>query len=164
MSPLGWRACWSGTMLLAWLALAGCAKEPDAPEQQVRAYVAAGEMAVQERQLDQAKALISPDYRDEAGRGRRELVQLLAVHLLRNKSIHLFTRIEQLHILEPQQRKAEIILFAAMAGSPITGIEQLTALRADLYRFELLLGKDTDEQWLLLSVRWRHATPQELIH
>jgi uncharacterized protein (DUF2237 family) len=43
----------------------------------------------------------------------------------------------------------------------ISDASLLASLRARVYRFELELAKPDDE-WLLQSARWQHATPGDL--
>ncbi len=137
------------------LLLGACGPEPLSPQQQVRAYIAAGEAAAEARELGRLRALIAPDYADELGRTRPLLLRIVAGYFLRHKSIHILTRIQRLKITGDDS--ARVLVYAATASTPIGGVEQLLGLRADLHRFDLRLGRDEEGEWRLLSATWRRA-------
>jgi len=141
--------------------LTACGGDESSPEEQIRRYIAEGETAAEGRELKRLRELIAETYTDQAKRTRRDLVRLLGGYFIRHKSIHLFTRIASLQI--KAEKQAGVVLYVAMAGSPISEAEQLLLLRADLHRFELELGKGEDDQWRLLSARWRRAIPDDFI-
>ena len=147
--------------VLLLLSLTACGGDESSPEEQVRRYIAEGETAAEGRELKRLRELIAENYTDQAKRTRRDLVRLMGGYFFRHKSIHLFTRLASLQIKDEKQ--AGVVLYVAMAGSPISGTEQLISLRADLHRFELELGKGEDDQWRLLSAHWRRATPDDFI-
>lgn len=162
----GCRTClpWcrlSSCLALALLLLSACGERGVTPEEQVRRYIAKGEATVEARKLTDIRDLIAENYSDADKRTRRDLLRLIGGYLLRHKSIHLLTRTDHLRI--KNERQAEVVLYVAMAGSPISGVEQLLAMRADLHRFELELGKNKDDDWQLLSARWRRATMDDFL-
>jgi hypothetical protein len=140
--------------------LVACGGEPATPEERVRAWLWAGETAAENGRLRVLMEMISARYKDGEGRNRRGVVQLLAGHFRRHRSIHVLTRIER--IAFPTQGQAQVVLYAAMAASPIEGAQSLTNMRADLQRFELDLA-DEDGEWKLLSAAWRPASTQDFI-
>ncbi|MEW7981215.1 MAG: hypothetical protein AB2813_15930 [Candidatus Sedimenticola endophacoides] len=75
-------------------------------------------------------------------------------YFLRHKSIHLLTQIERIELLD--EERARVVLFVAMAGSPLEGVEQLLNLRADLHRFELDLVLE-QAQWRVARAHWQRA-------
>lgn len=154
LHALWWRLV---AVLIIPLLFAACGGEEDTPEAQVRRYLAEAEATVEARKITAIQGLISERYADSAKRTRQDLLRLIGGYFFRHKSIHLLSRIERLEISE--EGRAEVVLYVAMAGSPIEGIEQLTAIRADLHRFELLLGQDNAGVWQLLSAGWRRAMP-----
>lgn len=147
-------------LLSLLMLLTACGKELS-PEEQVRRYIAEGEDAVEARELKHIRDLISEHYADPAKRTRRDLTRLVGGYLLRHKSIHLLTRIDRLQVRD--ERRAEVTLYVAMAASPITGVEQLLAMRADLHRFELELEKGEEDNWQLLTARWRRASMDDFV-
>ena len=142
-------------VVLALSLIPACSSEPDTPEARVRAYLAAGEVAAEERDLTGLKEMISTGYKDREGRDRRSLVQLMAGYFFRHRSLHLLTQIEE--ITFPSENRARVVLLAAMAASPVADTDSLLSLRADLYRFELELAVE-DSEWKLVSAAWRPAT------
>ena len=147
------------SLLIFSLLLTACGGEEDTPESQVRRYLTEAEAVVEARKISAVRGLISERYSDRAKRTRRDLLRLIGGYFFRHKSIHLFTKVDHLQIREEGQ--AEVVLYVAMAGSPIEGIEQLPAIRADLHRFELELGQDEAGEWRLLSAGWRRATLED---
>ena len=146
---------------LSALLLAACGGEPDDPEARLRSAIASAEQAVEARSLKQAASYIADDYRDDRGHDRRAVSQLLFAYLQRNRNIHLLSRIAELE-LDADGRAAQVLLYVAMAGSPIASLEEVATLRADLYRFELQFI-DGQQGWQLLSADWRRAGLEELL-
>jgi hypothetical protein len=73
---------------------------------------------------------------------------------LRHKNIHLFTRIDEIELLT--ENEAIVRLHVAMAGRVISDVDALSALRAQIYRFELQLARQGD--WLLRQAAWTPAS------
>jgi len=103
--------------------------------------------------------VIAPDYSDAHGRTRRDLQRMVIGHFLRNRSIHLLLRVEEVQPLEGNQARA--VLLAGIAGSPVDGFQQLLALRASLYRMELTFQLGDDIQ--LVHADWRRVNPEEVL-
>ena len=141
------------TILLA--AVYGCSGNQDDPEFQVRQMIDNAEEAVEERSIMTTRGFISKDYKDNQGRQKKELDQLVAAYILRNKSIHLVTRVHEIALNE-DGTQASVILYVGMAGVPVNSIDQLVVTRADLYRFDLLLAIE-DDQWMLRKGSWHQA-------
>jgi hypothetical protein len=154
-------------MRLRWLAplcallLAACGAEPDDPETRLRSTIASAEQAVEDRSLKQVAAFIAADYRDDRGHDRRAISQLLFAYLQRNRNIHLLSRITELQ-LDGAANSADVRLYVAMAGSPIASLDEVTALRAELYRFDLRFT-DGEHGWQLQRADWRRARFDELL-
>ena len=139
--------------LLLVIVLSACS-DPDTPEQQLRQWLAEVEDAAEQRSAGELRRAVADDYRDEAGHDKADLSGLIRLYLLRHQSIHLLTRIQSIELPAPDQ--GSMVVLAAMAGSPLADIDALTAIRADLYRFEFELVYDGDD-WLLKQARWRPA-------
>ncbi len=135
-----------------------CSKEDNSPEQQIQRFVVAGEEAAEQRDLSSIKKLIADTYSDAGKRNKKDIVRVTAGYFLRHKNIHLFTRIGELTF--PVEGKAQVQLFVAMAGSPVTDLETLMSLQADLYRFDMVLLRH-DNEWLLTDVAWRQAITED---
>ena len=155
-------SCLSIIGLLLLLAT-GCAdREVDKPEDRIHQYIEAGKQAAENRDTGALAALIAEDYQDDRQLDKASLIKLSRGYFLRHKNIHLFTRIDAIRLDVPpdQAQRAEVEVYVAMAGQPISHIEALSGIHARLYRFELLLIDDGGE-WQLLSARWKRARLKE---
>jgi hypothetical protein len=137
--------------------LFACGRE-DSPEKQIEKLVAAGKEAVEARKPGELKELIAEHYGDDHGRTRRDIVALAARYLYANKNIHLFTRIGELTFSGPDT--ARLRIYAAMAGQNVSDLDALLNMRADLYLFDLDLGRK-DGEWLVVRADWRPAGWEE---
>lgn len=140
------------------LLLTACGEELT-PEAEVRQFIATAKAAAEKRDVIGLSELVSEHYGDNSRRDRRELIGMTTGYFLRHKNIHLFTQVET--IAFPAADQSEVILYVAMAGTPVAGAQALIDLRADLYRFDLTLGKENDE-WRLLRGRWQRANVKEV--
>ena len=145
-------------LLLLLLALAACTQARESPEDQLRAFLAQAEKAVEERDAGALKALIADDYRDEEGRDKRALVGYATYQMLREGSLHLSTRLLAAEFPEP--RRANAVVLAAMARTRIE-LFSLPDVDADVYRFTLALRRD-DDQWQVARAEWRPATVEDV--
>lgn len=131
-----------------------CDDSPNSPEDEIRQFIEAGVEAAEERSLDDLALLVDDDYLDEQAYDKKRLGSLLSVYFFRHRNIHLFTRINEIDLLNENQ--ASVRLQLAMAGSEITGLSALSSLRAQIYSFELQLIRR--EAWLLRSATWSPAS------
>ena len=145
-------------LTLCWL-LQACAEEPRGPEAQLRATVAAAERAAEAKNLGAVKALISQRYADDRGQDRKAFEAVLTLTFLRNQTIHLLTRVDSIELPEP--KRAQLRVFVAMAGGPLSGAADLLRMRAHLYRFDLDLEDEDGGDWKLTSAEWRPAEPED---
>ncbi len=152
------RGRWRVLCLAAALALGACSDDRRSPEAEVRDFVARGVDAGEARSIDAIDALLHPEYLDQQGYNRAQLLKLLRAYFFRHENIHLFTRIDEIRLLGDDE--AEVRLFVAMAGKVISDITALPALRARLYRFELRLLRD--DEWRLQHARWEPANLGDL--
>lgn len=146
-----------GCAALALAALA-CSGDPETPEARVRAVFAAIEAAAQARDVAALEEHVSDAYSDPRGHDKRELGAVAAMHLLRNESVHLLTRVRELEIAPDGTARA--IALVAMAATPIPGPELLPTLRADLHRFDVEL-REEDGTWRVTRAEWRPASLAE---
>jgi hypothetical protein len=102
--------------------------------------------------------MIHDSYLDQRGYNKQQVRSLLRVYFLRHKNIHLFTRIGEIELLGDNQATAW--LHVAMAGSVISDIDAISALRARIYGFELRLVKQ--DEWLLQHASWKPASLVDL--
>lgn len=131
-----------------------CSSERDDPEAQVRALLAQGEAAAEKKESGVLRGMISEKYSDSQGQDKKAVEAILRYYFLRNESIHLFTRIQQITIPKPDA--AQAVVMVAMAGQPIADARELERLRADLHRFEITLARENGE-WKVTRAEWRRA-------
>ena len=148
------KFCSAIFLLLSVLLLAGCSDGPDSPEAEIERFIDNGLDAAESRSVDGLTGLVHANYRDQQGRNRDQLGLLLRAYFFRHKSIHLFSRIDDIEILD--ENRANVVLHVAMAGTVISDVNALAALSARIYRFELQLIKQGD--WLLRHASWAPAT------
>lgn len=139
--------------------LLGCSKT-QTPEERVRAMIAQAEQAAERKESGKLRALLSERYSDDEGRDRRGLDGILRVYLLRHEAIHVLTRIERIEF--PQPGNADVALYVAMAGRPLSAASELANFNADLYRLELRLVEE-DGAWRVRRAAWRRAELGEFL-
>ncbi len=149
------------TILLAlWLGilLQACSAGGDSAQDQIRKTIEAGVEAAEARSSADLGDMIQGDYLDQKGYNKQQLTGLLRAYFFRHKNIHLFTRIDEIELLG--ETRALVRLHVAMAGSVISDVDAVSALRARIYSFELRLIKDGD--WLLQHASWTPASIVDL--
>ncbi len=140
--------------MIGALVLVACSPPADSPEAEVRALVARAQAAAEARNVRDLRALIAEEYVDAHGHDRKAVENLIRLHVLRNQSVHLLTRIRGVTFPEPD--RATVSVAAAMAGRPVARPDDLVGLTADLYRFDLELIRDRGE-WRVSSAAWAPA-------
>ena len=141
---------------LVWaiVLMQACSETAESPEDEIRAFIESGVEAAENRSLDGLDDLVHGNYLDQKGYNKQRLSGLLRVYFFRHKNIYLFTKIEEIDLLAGNQ--ATVRLYVAMAGSVISDVDAIAALRAQIYQFELQLTKEDD--WLLRHASWRPAS------
>ncbi len=139
---------WAVTLIQA------CSDNAESPEKEIRRFIDAGISAAENRSIDELGNLMHENYLDQKGYSKKQLGSLLRAYFLRHKNIHLLTKIDSIEILADNQ--AAVRMHVAMAGSVISDVVALSALRARIYRFELQLVKQDD--WLLRHAVWAQAS------
>ena len=138
--------------ILAMLAAAGAALPaacgaPSDPEAELRAWVAAAEEEAEGKDRRALVDRIAASYGDARGNDREQISDMFRFYMLRQQSIALLTKIDEIEI--QGDSAAEMTLTVGMAGTDAGAF----GVNADAYRFELELEKDGDE-WLLIGARW----------
>ena len=139
----------AGLLLAGSLCLGGCG-EPQAPEAQVRALLAAGEAAAEARDLAGVLEHVSGDYRDGRGGGREELRQYLRGYFVMHQSVHLLTRIESVEF--PYRDYARVRLTLGTLGREAAGATAFD-VAADLHDVVLELQLE-DDGWRVVRAAW----------
>lgn len=139
-----------GLMLSIGLSLlAACGGEAPEynPEDEIRAWVARGEAAAEEKDRGGLLDMISEYYADGRGNDHEGIGNMLRIYFFRQDSIALLTSIDNIAMMG--DTAAMVNVTAGMAGTSSGAI----GLNADAYRFEFELEKQDDE-WLLIGARW----------
>ena len=124
------------------------------PEQRLRATIATGIEAGEQKDHGTLAELVSAEYADPRGRERRELLNLVRGYLSQLGPIHIFTVEKSLVITSPG--RAEVTLLVAVASVPMESIADLRQSTADLGRVDLTFVEEGGE-WKLLAVQWSQA-------
>jgi hypothetical protein len=147
------RSAWI-IILTILLSIAACSSGKDSPVAQVRALITQAELVAEKKDSGTLRRLVSEKYSDSQGQDKKAIEAILRYYFLRNETIHLFTRVQQIAI--PQPEIAQAIVMVAMASQPIAGAEELKRLRADLHRFDITLARENGE-WKVTRAEWRRA-------
>lgn len=142
------------------LFITACSDDDTTPESQVRNFIQTATELAEKRDALELKELIARDYSDDHGFNQANLIRMAAGYFLRNRNIHLLTRIHSIDF--PVQNQAKVTVYVAMAGHPVSAIDSLTNIRAQLYRFDLQLVY-REATWLIRSAHWQQASLQEFI-
>jgi len=135
------------TVSVVLMALAACSEPPSEPEEELRAWVAAGVEAAENKERRNLVGMISESYVDARGNERSDVENLLRVYFLRQNNIGLLPNIEEITVYG--DTAAELVMTVGMAGTN----DGVLGFSADAYRFELELEKDGDD-WQLIAARW----------
>lgn len=139
--------------LVLLLQMISCSKDSK-PEDIVKKFISLCEEAVKDRNGRSLRGLISDRYHDQQGRTKQDLSPIISGYILRNRSIHIFSRLESISSPSPDQINATILV--AMAGRPVTKVSMLPTVNADMYWFDIVLDNEKGE-WRLTSSVWRQA-------
>ena len=131
---------------LACLLVTACGREASDPENEIRAWIAAGVEAAQNEERREIVSMISPTYTDARGNSRDDIENILRVYFLRTDNVTLVTRIEDIRIVGDDVAEVDLTVGGAGASSNVLGFS------ADAYRFSLELIRDED--WRLISAQW----------
>ncbi|MDH5455399.1 MAG: hypothetical protein OEY37_04950 [Gammaproteobacteria bacterium] len=144
MNRLTRTLCTLGVILMT---LAACGEPPSEPEEELRAWVAAGVEAAESKERRSLVDMISTSYADARGNKRGDIENLLRVYFLRQNKIALLPNVEEITVYG--DTAAKLVMTVGMAGTN----DGVLGFSADAYRFELELEKDGDD-WQLLAARW----------
>lgn len=132
---------------LIFLQLAACGGEPSDPEAEVRAWIAQGEAAAEEKDRGELLDMISETYADARGNSHESIGDMLRVYFFRQQSIALLTSIDDITLMGDTAAMVNLTVGMAGTGSGAIGLD------ADAYRFEFELEK-LDDEWMLIGARW----------
>lgn len=127
--------------------LVACGESPSEPEEELRAWVAAGVAAAENKERRGLVGMISDAYVDARGNDRADIENMLRVYFLRQHKIGLLTKIEDITVYGDTAAKLDMTVGMAGTNDGVLGFS------ADAYRFELELEKDGND-WQLIAARW----------
>jgi hypothetical protein len=133
--------------MLPCVLLQGCGGAGDSPEDELRRWVSSAQAAVEAEDRATLMNMLAENYADARGNDRNAIDQVLRFYFLRQDSLVLLSKIEEITI--SGETAAIVKLTAAMAGAN----NAASGFSADAYRFELELEHD-DDDWLLVAARW----------
>lgn len=136
--------------LAAIFALAGCGPS-GTPEDEIRALVDAAELAAEERDATDLRALIADDYRDPSGRSAGDVRSVLHGYLVAHQSIRLITRIDSIELEGTELARLKVTV--GMLGRDANS-DSNWDLAGDVYRFDLRLAREDDE-WRVIRAGWQ---------
>lgn len=133
----------------------GCAPRAT-PEQQVRAVVAAGEAAAENRDHRALMALVSSRFTDDRGGDVEELAQHLRAYLMSHPALRLATRIEDVQFPYDDMARARVTVGTLSTGADDQAVgpgANLLDLAADLHSIELELQREGND-WKVTRAQW----------
>ena len=147
---------------ICWLAVAlACGGDPLSPEEQVRTVIEGMEQAAEAGDVSAFKAAVSESYEDERGYDKRSLAAYVTYHVMRHSHRRFFARVRSVEIRD--SGRAEVVVVAAISGRDVSGLEELAALNADVYKIDLDLDDEGDGDWRVVWAQWRRTAPTDLL-
>lgn len=152
-------ACRNGTpirrrnslLLAVALACAGCGPS-GTPEDEIRALVDAAELAAEERDAADLRALVADDYRDAGGRTAADIRGILHGYLIAHQSIRLITRIDSIELEGTELARLQVTV--GMLGRNADS-DSNWDLAGDVYRFDLRLAREDGDDWRVIRAGWQ---------
>jgi len=129
------------------MALSACGEPPSEPEEELRAWVAAGVEAAENKERHSLVDMISSSYIDARGNERDDIENMLRAYFFRQNKIGLLPDIKEITVYG--DTAAKLVMTVGMAGTN----DGTLGFSANAYRFELELEKDGDD-WQLIAARW----------
>jgi hypothetical protein len=151
---------WKIVSLALLLTVSACGKTVS-PEAQIRARINAAGAAADKKEISTLREIVSDKYSDSQGQDKRVVEGVLRLYFIRNETLHVFTRTTSVEF--PEKDKALAVVYVAATGQQIVNAQELSRVRADLYRFELSFVKE-DKDWRVARAEWRPAELADFIH
>ena len=145
--------------LLIITQITACSDDSTTPESEIKTYIKSGVLAAENRNHHALGDLISEHYHEKKHTNKKQLLKVAHTYFFLHKNIHLFTKIN--NITFKNKNQASVLLYIAMTGTVITDLNQLSRVRAQIYKFELLLIKD--DAWLLHQAHWEKVKLKEML-
>ena len=127
--------------------VSGCGGPSSVPKEELRAWVANGIEAAQNKERRELMGMVAESYVDARGNERDDIDGMLRVYFLRQNRIALLPKIEEITVYD--DTAGMIVMTVGMAGTN----DGVLGFSADAYRFALELEKEAND-WQLISARW----------
>lgn len=134
-------------LVFALLFVAACGGPASEPEAELREWLATAQERAESKERRALVSMISSGYTDARGNKRDDIENRLRVYFLRQHSIQLVTKVDEIRVFGGTA--AEVEMTVGMAGTN----DGVLGFSADAYAFELELERN-DNEWLLISARW----------
>ena len=118
------------------------------------------EKRFEERKLGRIVEYVSVNYKDEEGRGLKDVKRVIQLQLMRHKKLFVFSTINDTQWID--EDNAQVKITAAMAGAPISSASLLTSIRADMIKFTVDFVLE-DKIFKVKSAKWTWASPSDFI-
>ncbi len=156
----GPRAALVRAVLAVLLLLVACGGE-ETLEDRVRRFIDEVADTAEDRDWRALGDFVADDYRDDRGLDKPQLVAVGVRYILANQRIFVLERVAVVEAQGPGSARARV--YAAIAGRPMSGPQDLLRVTADIYRFDLDLHADADEVLRVHRLDWRAVGPQEFL-
>lgn len=145
--------CQISAIALLLSLLSACGGEPNSPEEQIKAVIAAMEASAEERNRRGVSEHISDSFSSDHGGDKQAVDNVIRGYLLRNQSINVVTIIHSMQAVSPQEYRVD--LSALMAGKGVDLESESGRLKADKRRFQLTFVDESGEgEWVVRSASW----------
>jgi hypothetical protein len=144
------------------LTVGGCSgQETLSDEDKVRATLSAIEIAAEQRSLSSMIEHVSQSYRDYEGNDYARIKGLLQLQLIKNQSINIFSKIQELEIIGDS---ATVEMSVAVASRGVDLSSEANRLRADTHRVSILLVREKTDWRIKVLVGNEVGRPIETMH
>jgi hypothetical protein len=140
--------------------LTACGGEPT-PEERVQVYIDKVTASAEARKWRSFEDYVADEYADDRGLSKKDVLAVVARYILGNKQIHILERTAAIRIDNP--RHAHAVVYAAMAGQPISGAGDLAHITADVYRFDVDLAASEDGVFRVIRGEWKPVSPEQFL-
>ena len=152
-------ALWPSLLALALLLATGCGT--DSPAEQVRRLIDDAERAARGHDMDALGEMVSGQYRDAAGYGRREVLALVRYQFQQHRSVSTLKQIRAIQTVDPSTVEAEVLV--AVADVALRDLRDLESISADLLLFRLRFIRESDGNWRVIEAEWKEASPADFL-
>lgn len=145
-------ACFIAFLAVCIVLASGCSRKVD-DEDLLRGILSAMQQDIENGDLDKFMDHVSGNYLDARSYTRQDIRNLARLHILRNRTRHIFHQVTQMEINQGQHARAVVLV--AMTGRPVESADSLRNMRAELMRFRVDFV--FDDRWQVVSAEWARA-------